>query len=298
MKDFKQLEKLAKDIPLRKIAVANPADIATLKALSDASKVFPLKSILIGKESEIEGLLKENEISLSNYEIINLTEIEEIAQKAVSLVRNNEADILMKGLIDTNSILRAVVNRDTGIRTGKLISHISVFSYETYHKLLLASDCAMIINPTFEQKVSIIDNVIDLANKLNIQYPKVGVISAVEKVNPHMQSSVEANNLKEHFAGNEDFIVDGPFAVDNVISKEAKELKSIKSVVAANADALIFPNIDAGNVFYKTSVYLANATVAGIVLGAKSPIVLTSRADSYLTKYYSILLAGVYSYEN
>lgn len=298
MKDFKQLEKQAKNIPLRKIAIANPVDIATLKALSDASKVFPLKSFLIGSKSEINALLKENDITLTDYEIINLTELDEIAKKAVSLVRNNEADILMKGLIDTKVILRAVVNREEGIRTGKLISHVSVFSYNTYHKLLFASDCAMIIEPTFEQKISIIENLTDLTKKLNIENTKVGVISAVEKVNPNMLSSVEANDLKEHFKDSVDFIVDGPFAVDNVVSKEAKEVKGLTSTVAADADALIFPDIDAGNVFYKTSVYLANAIVAGIVLGAKAPIVLTSRADSYLTKYYSILLAGVYSYED
>lgn len=297
MKDFKTLENLAKNIPLRNIVVANPVDIATLKALYDANKVFPLKSILVGEKNEIETILKDNNIKLNNYEIIYCNNLDEIAKKAVSLVRNNKADILMKGLIDTKVILKAVVNREEGIRTDKLISHISVFSYKTYHKLLFASDCAMIISPTYEQKIKIIENLLDLTKKLNIDYPKIGVISAVEKVNPNMLSSIEAEQLKEHFKDNEGFIVDGPFALDNVVSEESKEIKDIKSVVAANADGLLFPDIDAGNVFYKTSVYLAGATVAGVVLGAKAPIVLTSRADSYITKYYSILLAGVYSYD-
>lgn len=297
MKDFQSLKQKAKQLPLRKIAVANPLDKATLEALKMANETFPLKSFLIGNKDEIEAFIAENNIELLNYEIFNIKEENEIAAKAVSLIKNKEADILMKGLISTNEILKAVVNRETGIRTNKLLSHVAVFSYPNYHKLLFVSDCAMIIEPTFEQKVNIVENIVSLMKKLDFKQPKIAAISAVEKVNPKMKSSVEAHNLQEHFKTLE-FLVEGPFAVDNIVSLKSRQLKGINSLVANDADALVFPNIDAGNAFYKTSVYLANATVAGVVLGALSPIVLTSRADDLSTKYYSILLAGVYSYDS
>lgn len=299
MTKFQDLIKFSKSLPLRRIAVANPVDKSTLTALSKASETFPLESFLIGPKTEIEAVMKENKIKLNNYKIIDIINDEEIAKKAVSLIKAKEADILMKGLIDTRVILRAVVNREEGIRTNKLLSHISVFSFPNYHKLLLASDCAMIISPTYEQKISIIENLLVLLKKLKINYPKIGLISAVEKVNPQILSSVEANDLKLYYEkrNSNDFLVDGPFAIDNVISTEAAKIKNINSLVAGDADAIVFPNIDSGNVFYKTSVYLSNASVAGLVLGAMAPIVLTSRADSLQTKYYSILLAGVYSYE-
>lgn len=299
MKNFEDLISLSKKIPLRKIVVANPTETATLEALVKASNVFNLKSILVGPKTIIEALIKENKIKLNNFEIIDLTDLEEIAKTSVLLIKNKEADILMKGLIDTKVILKAVVDRENGIRTDKLLSHVTVFSLKNYHKLLFASDCAMNIEPTLNQKQDIIENLLKLMERLEISYPKIAVISAVEKVNPKMRSSVEADNLKNHFKeikGN--FIVDGPFAVDNVISKESALIKGINSPAAGDADGLIFPNIDAGNVFYKTVMYLAEAEAAGLILGAKAPIVLTSRADSFQTKYLSILLAGVYSYES
>lgn len=294
MKDFNDLIELSKTLKETTIVAANPADKASLEALEKASKTFPLKSILVGSKTKIEAILKECDISLLNYEIIDLEDLEEIAKKAVQIVDSGTANILMKGLIDTRTILKEVVNKETGIRTGKLLSHVTALEYPNHHKLLLASDCAMVTSPTYNQKIAIIDNLLELAFKLKIAKPKVAIISAVEKVNPKIESSVEASALKDYYSASQGFIVDGPFAVDNVVSLDAAEIKGIASPVAGDADALIFPNIDAGNVFYKTSVYLANATAAGIILGAKVPIVLTSRADGLLTKFYSILLAGVY----
>lgn len=297
MKNFNDLVLLTKDLPKRKIVVANPTENTTLEALLKASKVLSLEIILVGPKTIIEKTLNDYNITLKNYKIIDIEDLELIAKTSVNIIKNKEADILMKGLIDTKTILKAVVNKQEGIRTDKLLTHVAVFSFENYHKLLFASDCAMVIEPTFDQKIAIINNMLNLLEKLKIKEPKIGVISAVEKVNPNINSSVEAAKLKEYYSSiNGDFIVDGPFAVDNVISKLSAKIKNINSVVAANADGLIFPNIDAGNVFYKTSIYLANAVAAGLILGAKAPIVLTSRADSLLTKYYSILLAGVYSY--
>lgn len=299
MRNFDDLVKLSKSLPPKKIVVANPVEKTTLEALTKASNLFSLTSILIGSKLKIEQILKENKINLKNYQIIDIEDLEEIAKTAVKIVKNKEADILMKGLIDTKVILKAVVNREEGIRTDKLLSHVTVFSFPSYHKLLFASDCAMIIEPTLEQKIAITNNLLDLFKKLKIKEPKIGIISAVEKVNPKMLSSVHAEQLKDYYQKkNNPFLVDGPFAIDNVVSKDSAKIKNIKSPVAGDADGLIFPDIDAGNVFYKTSVYLAEALAAGLILGAKVPIVLTSRADSLKTKYYSILLAGVYSNEN
>lgn len=297
MKNFKDLEVLSKTISKKRVVVANPLEVNTLKALYKASLIFPIEATLIGPKTVIEKLLKENKIHLKNYKIIDLEDLEEIAKKSVMAVKNKEADILMKGLIETKIILKAVVDKEFGIRTDKLLSHITLFSLKTYHKLLFASDCAMIIEPTLDQKIKITDNLITLLEKLQIKNPKIGIISATEKVNPKMISSVHAEQIKNHYKGNYNVHVDGPFGLDNVISKTSAHIKGIDSIVAGDADGLIFPNIDAGNVFYKTAVYLVNGTAAGLILGAIAPIVLTSRSDSFLTKYYSILLAGVASNE-
>lgn len=299
MKNFDDLVKLSKSLPPKKIVVANPIEKRTLEALVKASNVFSLTSILIGPKPKIEKSLMDNKINLKNYQIIDIDDLEEIAKTAVKIIKNKEADILMKGLIDTKIILKAVVNKEEGIRTDRLLSHVTIFSFPIYHKLLFASDCAMIIEPTLEQKIAITNNLLDLLKKLQIKQPKIGIISAVEKVNPKILSSVHAEQIKDYYKEkNNIFLVDGPFAIDNVISKDSAEIKKIDSLVAGDADGLIFPDIDAGNVFYKTAVYLANAEAAGLILGAEAPIVLTSRADSLSTKYFSILLAGVYSDEH
>ncbi|NLN50283.1 MAG: phosphate butyryltransferase [Acholeplasmataceae bacterium] len=300
MRDFNQLISKSKNLKRKRIVVASANDLSTLKALEKASEIIPLEITLIDNQKELKATIETARINLTDYQIIDLAAKTEIAEKAVYLIKTNKADILMKGLIETNTLLKAVVNKEKGIRKEKLLSHISLFSFPRSQKIIYASDCAMNIEPTVDQKIAIIDNLLLLVKKLGVINPKVALISAVEKPNPKIVSSTDAILIKEHYdaINNKDFLVDGPFAIDNVVSKEAALKKSITSEIKGDADALIFPNIDSGNVFYKTAIYLSRATAAGIVLGAQAPIVLTSRADSVINKFYSILLAGVYCDEN
>jgi phosphate butyryltransferase len=198
----------------------------------------------------------------------------------------------MKGLIDTKVLLKGVVNSDYGIKDAKLLSHVGIVSYPTHDKVLFATDGAMNISPDVSQKIMIIEAAVKLAKSLGYDKPKVGLVSAVEKVNPKILSTVEAKEIVDYYQDKKiDFYIDGPFAVDNLVSMESVKQKNITSIVGGDADILVFPNLDAGNIFYKTSVFLANGKSAGIVLGAKVPIVLTSRADSAEAKLNSILLA-------
>lgn len=299
MKNIENLIKFKDKIKGKIIAVVNAHEKTVLQALNKACDLVEIKPILIGDEIKIKKLINDEKLDFKNLEIINIVDDTLAAEKAVLLVRENKANLLMKGLIDTKIILKAVVNKEKGIRNNKLLSHVTMAFFPSLSKPLFLTDCAMIISPTVEQKIQIIDNALDLVKKLEINNPKVAIISAVEKPNPNIKSSIDAVEIIEHYnrLGNTNFLIDGPFAIDNVISKESAKIKGITSEVANEPDILLFPNIDAGNVFYKTAVYLANAKAAGVIIGAKAPIVLTSRSDSLESKLYSILLAGVYSNE-
>lgn len=203
----------------------------------------------------------------------------------------------MKGLIDTSIIMKQVLDKEIGLRTGSIISHMAVFDVDTYHKLLFVTDAAMNISPDLNQKKDILINAVDLAHSMGIDKPKVAVIAAKEKVSTKMEATVHAEELANMNRNGEikGCIVDGPLALDNAISKKAAETKGIESEVAGDADILLMPYIEAGNVLYKSLTYFANSKNAGIILGAKAPIVLTSRADSEETKLYSIVLSVILS---
>lgn len=299
MKSIKDLIKFKDKISGKKIVVVNAAEATVLKALAEAYKLAGIEAILIGDEQKINQIINEENLEFNKLEIIDLKDDLKAAEKAVEVIKNNKANLLMKGLIDTKVILKAVVNKEIGIRENKLLSHVTAVSYPNIDKVFFITDCAMVIEPTIEQKIAIIDNAITLTKKLEINKPKVAIISAVEKVNPNIKSSIEAEMIIDYYnkINDKEILIDGPFAIDNLFSKEAAAIKGITSIVAGDPDILLFPNIDAGNVFYKTSIYLAGAKAAGIIIGAKAPIVLTSRADSLENKLYSILLAGVYSNE-
>lgn len=299
MKQISDLIKFKDKIKDKKIVVVNAADETILKTLEKANELTGIKSILIGDEVKINEIIKKENIKLEDVLIIDSKDDTSSSEIAVSLIKDNKANLLMKGLVDTKEILRAVVNKEKGIRKSKLLSHVTMMSFSHINKVFFLTDCAMNIEPTIEQKINIIDNALSLTKKLDIKNPKVAIISAVEKLNPNIKSSVDALELLSYYKGinNKDFLIDGPFAVDNLFSKEAAKIKGINSEVANDPDILLFPNIDSGNVFYKTAIYLANAKTAGIIIGAKAPIVLTSRADSLESKLYSIFLAGVYSDE-
>lgn len=277
----------------KKIAVANAQDEDVLKAIKKAVNENICKPILVGDKDKITQLADIIELELNNIDIIDEKDGKEACRKAVELVSSGKADIVMKGLVDTSIILKAVLDKEIGLRTGNVLSHAAVFSVDTYHKFFIVTDAAMSIAPSVEEKGQIIENTLTLSRALGAELPKVAVICAKEKVNPKMQATIDAGELVQMQKDGKisGCIVEGPYALDNAISKEAAELKGIKGEVAGDADILLMPDIEAGNILYKALTYLANADNAGIILGAKAPIVLTSRADSDKAKLNSIALA-------
>jgi phosphate butyryltransferase len=292
IKSFVDLISLAQEKGKKRLSVAVAEDKPVLEAVKAAVDLNIVQPILVGDKLKIEEISKEIGLDLSNVEIIDEKDGILAARKATELVSSEKADILMKGLIDTSIIMKQVLDKEIGLRTGKIISHVAVFDVNTYHKIFLVTDAAMNISPDLDQKKGIIENSVELAHALGIDIPKIAVVAAKEKVSPKMEATVHAKELADMNSNNQikDCIVEGPFALDNAISKEAAEHKGIKSVVAGDADILLMPDIEAGNVLYKSLTFLAGSKSAGIILGAKAPIVLTSRADSQEAKLHSIVL--------
>ena len=292
IKSLNQVLQVAKERGPKTIAVACAQDSDVLLAVDNAKKQGIANAILVGNQAEIEKLANENNIELSGYEVINIEDLSEASLKAVELVSTGKADMVMKGLVDTGIILKAVLNKEVGLRTGNVLSHVAVFDVPDYHKLLIVTDAAMNIAPDLTGKKMIIENSITVAKALDIEKAKVAVICAKEKVNPKMPATVDAAELQKMNEAGEikDCIVGGPLAIDNAVSKEAAKLKKIDHPVAGDADVLLAPTIEAGNILYKTLGFLTQAKSAGIIVGAKAPVVLTSRADDEAAKLNSIAL--------
>lgn len=293
MKTFEEILKFAKENGPKKIAVAAAHDKDVLIAIKMAMEEKIVNPILIGQEKAIREISEEINLSLENVEVINEEDLTEACRTAVLLVSSKKADILMKGLVDTSIILKAVLDKEIGLRTGNVLSNAAVFATEKYHKIFMITDPAINISPNANEKAQILENALELFHSLGVEEPKVAVVCAKEKVSNKMQATLDAEELvkmyKEgRFTG---CIVEGPYALDNAISKEAAEHKGISGKVAGDADILLMPAIEAGNIFYKALTYLANSENAGIVLGARAPIVLTSRADKVSAKLNSIALA-------
>lgn len=292
IKNFDEVLGCAKDRGPKRLAIACAQDEDVLLAVSKAKAENIADATLVGDEAKIRKIASGLNIDLSVFEIIDIPDMAEAASEAVKMVSSGKADIVMKGLVDTSIILKAVLDKETGLRTGSVLSHAAVFSVPTYHKLLFVSDAAMNIAPDVETKAKIISNMLVLTTALDIDNPNVAVVCAKEKVSEKMPATLDARDLVKM---NEDGIikgcvVGGPFALDNAISKEAAETKGVKHPGAGDADIILAPDIEAGNILYKSLAFLGGASSAGIILGAKAPIVLTSRADSDETKLYSIAL--------
>ena len=289
---FTDLLELAKSKGPKKIAVAVAEDEEVLEAVKAATDLKIVEPILVGNKEKIENIAKEIEFDLAGIKIIDEKDAQLAAREATRLVSCGECQILMKGLVPTATIMKQVLDKEIGLRTGKIISHVAVFDVKTYHKLFFVTDAAMNIAPDVSQKKGIIENAVELAHSLDNDIPKVAVLAASEKVSPKMESTVHAEELVDIYKKGEitGCVVDGPFALDNAVSKEAAKVKGINSEVAGDPDILLVPNIDAGNVLYKSLTFLANAESAGIILGTKAPIVLTSRADNKKAKLHSIAL--------
>lgn len=273
------------------LSVAAAEDKEVLIAIKDAVEKEIIIPILVGQAHKIKEIAKEINFDLDNIQIINSDTIEESAKIAVQLVSNKKADFLMKGILDTSILLKSVLNKDYGLRTDSLLSHVMIYELESYHKLLLLTDGGMNISPDYNQKEKILKNSIQAAKCLGMETIKVACLAAKEKVNPKMPATVDADLLqkscKEGRFGN-NIIVEGPLAFDIAISKEASEIKGFKSDISGETDILLVPTIEVGNGIGKSFTYMAKSKSAGIIMGAKSPIVLVSRADSYESKLYSI----------
>ena len=294
VKDFNDIVENVKGMKKKRIAVAMAQDTDAISALNHAVHAGLAEGILVGDQKQIESKAKTADVRLDRFEIIHVQGEKEATAKAVELVRTGNADTLMKGKCSTSIILKAVLDKEIGLRAGQLLSHLGVFEVATYHKLIFMSDAAMNIYPNLQEKVAIAENAIDAAHKVGIEKPKVALITAIEKVNPQaMPCTVDAAVIAK--MGNrgqiKNALIDGPLAVDNALNKHSCQVKGISSDVCGDADILIMPNIEAGNVFYKSMTYIAQAKTAGIICGARAPIILPSRADSDETKFLSIALA-------
>jgi phosphate butyryltransferase len=290
LKCVADLHELAGKRSKKRLAVCFAHDDLVIKAVADAMKLNIIDPILIGDPILIAQYAAQEGI-LDHVTILAETDPVRAVRVSMDLINQGKADLLMKGLIDTKDMLKGVVNSEFGIKSRPLLSHVGIVSYPGFDRVLFATDGAMNIQPTVDEKIQLIENAVWLTRKLGYDCPNVGLVSAVEKVNPKILSTVEAEQIKAYYAQNPPtFHIDGPFAIDNLVSMESVKHKNIQSPIAGKADILIFPNLDAGNVFYKTSVFLCQADAAGIVIGAKVPIVLTSRADEALTKLHSIVL--------
>lgn len=283
------------------LSVAAAHDEEVLLAIKEAVEKEIIIPILIGDENKIKEISKKIGFNLDDIKIIQKDTIEECAKTAVKLVSSKKADFVMKGLLDTSVILKAVLNKEWGLRTDSLLSHVMVYEVPTYNKLLVTTDGGMNISPDYEQKVKILKNAIEATNPLGLTNIKVACLAAKEKVNPKMQATVDAKALQE--AGNrgefgDNVIVEGPLAFDLAISKEAAKIKGFESKVAGETDIMLMPTIEVGNGIGKALTYFAGAKSAGIIMGAKAPIVLVSRADSHESKLYSIAYGALIAKHN
>lgn len=289
IKHFEEILARAAALADKKLAVCKAENEEVLQAVEMARKAGIAKSILVGDEPVIRAMMQTLDIPQDAYEFLHTADDKEAALESVKLVSSGRADVLMKGLIDTNLILKAVLDKEVGLRLSKVISHVALFEVPKYHKLLLVTDAAMNIAPDVEAKASIIENALHVTRALDIETAKVAVIAAKEKVNDKMPATLDAQALKNRaFAG---AVVDGPFALDNAVSEESARIKGIDSVVAGDADIVLMPQIESGNILYKALSFLTDSQGAGIIVGARRPIVLTSRADEESTKLNSIALA-------
>ncbi|EML6322492.1 phosphate butyryltransferase [Bacillus cereus] len=280
--------------PKKTVAVAVAEDHEVIEAVAKAIKLQLAQFRLYGNQEKIMGMLQEHGLQTSEHvEVIAAMSSAEAAELSVKAVRNGEADVLMKGNIPTANILKAVLNKEWGLRKGSVLSHVAAFEVQNYDRLIFVTDAAMNIAPDVTQKAAIIQNTVEVAQAIGIDLPKVAPIAAVEVVNPAMQATIDAAMLTQMNRRGQikDCIVDGPLALDNAVSQIAAEHKGIVSDVAGKADILLVPTIEAGNVLYKSLVYFADAKVGAMIAGATAPIVLTSRADSAETKVYSLALA-------
>lgn len=290
------LIKQATQLEERTVAIAAAEDDEVIKAVAEALKLNIASFILFGDKERIMELLEYHEDGLTRNGKIRIEHAANASiatEKAVKTVKMGNANVLMKGQVETARLMKAVLNKEYGLRKGTILSHVAVFEVPDYDRFIFVTDAAMNLAPDLEQKAQIAQNAVLVARSIGIDKPRVAPIAAVETVNPAMQATHDAASLTVMNARGQisDCIVDGPLALDNAVSLHAAKAKGIESEVAGRADILLVPSIEVGNVLYKSLMYFARAKVAGVISGAAAPIVLTSRADSAESKLYSLALA-------
>ena len=289
LRSFEELLEKIRKKGLKKIVLAGAEDFEALKAIARAYREGLCDAILVGKEDDVKINLKNLNM---NFEIVGTRSENETAEVSVKLVSSGKADLLMKGLIKTSTLLKAVLNKEWGLRTERLLSHVILMEIPGFDRLLFLTDGGMVIRPSLEEKVQIIMNAVDLAKRLGYEKPKVALITAVETVNEKMPETVEASIIAKMAERGQikGCIIDGPLGFDNAVSTFAARVKGIKSDVAGVADILVVPDIHSGNFLGKSVVYFAKGRIAGVVVGARKPVVIVSRADTEESKFYSVVL--------
>ncbi|NMM62191.1 phosphate butyryltransferase [Clostridium sp. P21] len=295
VKNFQEVLEKAKSQETKKIAVAVAQDKPVLEAIRDAKEQGIAEAILVGDKEKIGIVASEIGMDLTGFEIVHEENPVKAALKAVELVSTGKADMLMKGLIDTANFLRAVLNKEVGLRTGKLMSHVAVFEIPKLDRLIFLTDAAFNMYPELKDKIDIVKNSVTVAQAVGIEIPKVAPVCAVEVVNPSMQATIDASILSKMSDRGQikGCLIDGPLALDNALSIEAAAHKGVNGSVAGRADILLMPNIEAGNIMYKTLTYTTECRSGALLVGTSAPVVLTSRNDSHETKMNAIALAAL-----
>lgn len=285
-----------KQLSNKRLIAANGVDNHSIEAIYQAIKMGLIDATLVGDKDKIEQSCKELAIESKLFDIIDIKDDFEATQKAVQLISEGKGDLLMKGLISTDKYMKAILNKQYGLVPPKgLLTHITIMETQNYHKLLIVSDVAILPLPDLKQKIAITNFVIKAAHKIGISKPKVAILSAAESVTTAIPSTIDAAIISKMGQRGQikDAILEGPLSLDLAIDKESVEIKGMNNDVAGDADCLIFPNIEAGNIFYKTNTKLAKAEVGAFVAGAKVPCILSSRGDSAKTKLYSIAISAL-----
>ena len=294
-KNFDDLLSRVKEKKRKKVSVAVAQDEPVLEAIKAAKEQGIADAILVGDKNKIKEIADSIGMDITQFEVIHEPDVKKAALFAIQLVSSGRADMVMKGLVDTATFLRSVLNKEVGLRTGKVMSHVSVFEIEGFDRLIFLTDAAFNTYPDLKAKVQIVQNSVSVAHACGIECPKVAPVCAVEVVNPDMPATIDASLLsKMNDRGQiKGCVVDGPLALDNALSEEAAHHKGITGPVAGKADVIMLPNIETANVMYKTLTYTSNSRNGGILVGTSAPVILTSRADSFETKVNSIALAAV-----
>lgn len=295
IKSFEEIIDKVKGYPaMKRMVIAAAGEEHTIKAALHARNEGIIKPILVGDKIEIDKILNKLGESIPEEDIYNVVDVKEAAEKSVELIRQGKGDFLMKGYLDTSVILKAVVNKEKGLGKGGVMSHFTMFEVPNYHKILVAVDGGMVTYPTLNQKKAIIENTVEVLRTYGYENPKVGVLACVEKVNPKMPETIEADELSKMNESGEisGCIVAGPISYDCAMDAEVAKIKRYEGPVAGNADILVAPNIHAGNIMGKMLTVTCKARMAGFIVGAKCPIVLTSRGSSTEEKYLSIVISA------